>query len=291
VSDDGKFAVVVIALLGNPFSPAYARARKRGPANALQFCSMNVALYAKGASAWSLAECNITDSDRTASRLTIGKSSVSWVGDQLVVDIDERTTPLGRPVRGKIIVHPEAHTGLELSLDDQDQHRWWPIAPLARMEVDFSEPGARFSGHGYYDANAGDLPLESTFEHWSWSRARLDDGALLTYDVTPSQGSKSSLAFKISARGEIEKLDHLVQVPLPRTRWGLDREARIEQTENASPVRVLRSLEDGPFYSRALVETHVDGERVVAMHETLAAHRLRRGIVRILTEFRMRRIF
>ncbi len=249
---------------------------------------MNVALYAKKASAWSLAECNITNADRTSSSLAIGKNSVSWVGDQLVVDIDERTTPLGRPVRGKIIVHPEAHTGLELCLDDRNEHRWWPIAPLARMEVDFAEPGVRFSGHGYYDANAGDVPLESTFEEWSWSRARTNDGALLTYDVTPSSGSKSSLAFQISSRGEIEKLDQLVQAPLPRTRWGLAREARVEAN---SEVRVLRSLEDGPFYSRALIETHVGGAPVIAMHETLAAHRLRRGIVRILTEFRMRRIF
>jgi carotenoid 1,2-hydratase len=53
----------------------------------------------------------------------------------------------------------------------------------------------------------------------------------------------------------------------------------------------VRTLEDGPFYARALIETQVEGRPVVAMHETLAAHRLRRGIVRILTEFRMRRIF
>ena len=245
-------------------------------------------MYAKKAAAWSLAECNITNADRTATSLAIGKSSVSWVGDRLVVDIDEHTTPLGRPVRGKIVVHPEAHTGLELNLDDQQQHRWWPIAPMARMEVDFAQPGVRFSGHGYYDANAGDVPLESTFESWSWSRAQLHDGALLTYDVTPTSGSRSSLAFKLSSRGEIEKLDHLVQTPLARTRWGLDREARIEKN---SPLRILRSLEDGPFYARALVETHVDGVPVVAMHETLAAHRLRRGIVQYFTEFRMRRVF
>ena len=288
MSDDGKFAFVVIALLGNPFSPAYARARKHGPANALQFCSMNVALYAKSASAWSLAERTVSDSDRSESRLAIGKSSLHWEGDRLIVDIDEHTTPFGRPVRGKIIVHPEAHTRLELTLDDLGQHRWWPIAPLAHIEVDFPQPGVRFSGHGYYDANAGDLPLESTFENWSWSRARIGDNALLTYDVACSSGAESTLAFKVSSRGEIEKLENLRSAPLPRTFWGLDRQAR---TEGDQPLRVLRTLEDGPFYARALVETHVDGRAVIAMHETLAGHRLRRTVVRMMTEFRMRRIF
>lgn len=45
MSDDGRFAVVVIALLGNRFSPAYARARA-GAAHAHDHAAMNETLAA-----------------------------------------------------------------------------------------------------------------------------------------------------------------------------------------------------------------------------------------------------
>jgi carotenoid 1,2-hydratase len=285
VSDDGQTAIVVIALLGNPFSPAYARARARGAARATAFCSMNVALYANGRSAFALEERSVSSLDRAASGVQIGTSSMRWDGDRLVVDVDERATPFGRRVLGKVVLHPEAHSGLELDIDERGAHRWWPVAPLARIEVDLSMPGVRFSGHGYHDANAGASALESTFESWSWSRARAPEGALLTYDVACSSGAERALAFKVSPRGELEELGRSWRTPLARTGWGLDRHARVDA---GHPGRVVRSLEDGPFYARALVETYLGGRPVVAMHETLAAHRLRRRWVRFFTKFRMR---
>jgi carotenoid 1,2-hydratase len=285
VSDDGRSAVVVIALLGNPFSPAYSRGRQRDGARALSFCSMNVAIYGRGASAWSLAEREVAEGDRAPTGVSIGASAMRWAGDRLVVEIDERTTPMGRPVRGRIVVHPETRTGLELTIDERAEHRWWPIAPLSRIEVDLPLPGVRFSGHGYHDANAGAVPLESSFESWNWSRARSEHGALLTYDVACSSGTQRSLAFEVSRSGRIEPLENLRQAPLRRTKWGLEQMVRADEGHD---VRQLRSLEDGPFYTRALVETRLGGHRVVAMHEVLAAHRLRRPWVRFLTAFRMR---
>lgn len=77
MSDDGASAIVIIALLGNPFSPAYARARDRGPASALAYSSMNVALYGKRASAWALHERPIDEGARAAHGVTIGASSMS----------------------------------------------------------------------------------------------------------------------------------------------------------------------------------------------------------------------
>jgi carotenoid 1,2-hydratase len=287
VSDDGELAIVVIALLGNPFSPAYARARRGGPANALDFSSMNVAIYGRVRSAWALAERRVTDGDRTAHGVAIGASSMRWDGDRLVVDIDERTTPFGRRLRGRVIVHPEATTGLVHPIDARGEHSWWPIAPLARISVDLPQPGVRFTGHGYHDANAGDVPIPDAFERWSWSRGRTGDGAaLLTYDVALRDGRLRTLAFEVSSRGEIADLPHTWRAPLAPTAWGLARRARVDAGE---PARVVRVLEDGPFYARALVETRLGGRGVVAMHEELAAHRLRRLWVRFLTGFRMRR--
>lgn len=287
MSDDGRSAVVVIALLGNPFSPAYARARERGPADALAFASMNVALYGDAASAWALAERRVSEADRQRDALTIGASRIGWEGDALVVDIDERTTPFTRrrPLRGRVRVHPEALSGLELTIDDEGEHTWWPVAPLARVEVELSEPRVRFSGHGYHDANAGDVPLEASFETWSWSRARASRGALLTYDVTCRSGAERSLAFAVGSDGASTPLERSWRAPLGRSIWHLDRHARVDEGASA---RVARTLEDGPFYARALVETRLGGERVVAMHEQLAAHRLRERWVRFCTGYKMR---
>ncbi len=286
MSDDGASAIVVIALLGNPFSPAYSWARRRDGARALNFCSMNVAIYARGASAWTLVERQVAERDRAPTGVAIGGSAMRWTGGHLVVEIDERTTPMGRPVRGRIVLHPETRTDLELTIDERSEHRWWPIAPLCRIEVDMLFPGVRFSGHGYHDANAGAVPLESSFENWSWSRARSEHGALLTYDVACSSGTQRSLAFQVSRGGVIEALENLRQVRLRRTSWGLEQIARADDGYDA---RQVRSLEDGPFYARALVETRLGGRGVVAMHEVLAAHRLRRHWVRFLASFRMRR--
>lgn len=284
MSDDGRSAIVVIAMLGNPFSPAYARARARGPADALVCSAMNIAVYAKGASAWSLRDRRVSEHDRGPTRLAIGPSTMRWEGDRLIVEIDERTTPFGRPVRGTITLEPETHPRLELSIDEQGMHRWWPVAPLARIQVHLEEPAVRFIGHGYHDANAGEVSLETTFDHWSWSRARTPSGALLMYDVNGTSGGERSLSFLVTPKGDIEELDLPHRVPLRRTVWGLGRHAR---SDEAGSARIVRTLEDGPFYARALVESRFAGRSVVAMHETLAAHRLPREWVRFLTGFRM----
>lgn len=246
---------------------------------------MNVALYGEQKRAWSLRERAISPSDRSSDGVAIGPSSMRWQGDRLRVEIDERTTPFGRSLRGSVTLYPELCTGLSLRIDERGEHRWWPVSPLARIEVDLPEPGVRFTGHGYYDANAGPVPLESAFETWSWSRARSDDLAFLTYDLKSSAGPRHSLAFKVSARGEVADLDPVWSASLRRSYWGLTREARVDAGE---PCRIVRSLEDGPFYSRALVATRFDGRPVLAMHEALAAHRLRRRWVQRLVEYRMR---
>ena len=286
VSDDGHVAIVIIALIGNPFSPSYLRARERGLGEPHAFSALNVALYARGASIWSLTERVIRTADRAASSLSIGQSAMRWEGDRLVVDVDERSAPLGRAVKGRVTLHPEAPTKATLSLASAGDHRWWPIAPLARIEVDFGAPGVRFKGHGYCDANAGSSPLHTAFETWNWSRTRTPDGAVITYDLVDAAATKSTHAFRISRRGEIDPLDATWERPLDRTLWRLQPSARVDKGHD---VRRIRSLEDGPFYARSLVETRLAGHSVVAVHESLAAHRLRAPWVRALSKLRMRR--
>ncbi|HJL14986.1 MAG TPA: carotenoid 1,2-hydratase [Sandaracinaceae bacterium LLY-WYZ-13_1] len=293
MSEDGELAIVLIAMQGNPFSPDYFRARRRGPASPFAFCSMHVAVYGRDGrgSAWAFEERAIEPALREPSRLRIGRSAVGWEEGRLVFALDERTTPaprynpFRRPVRGRVVVHPEHFTGLELAIDAHGEHRWFPMAPLARIEVELSEPAVRFTGHGYLDANLGAVALDRAFETWSWSRARVGDEAYLTYDVRCADGARRTHAFGVSARRGTEPLERTWRAPLERSFWRIPRDARVDAGE---PARIVRSLEDGPFYTRALISTRLAGRPVVAVHETLAAHRLRRRWVRFCTSYKMR---
>jgi carotenoid 1,2-hydratase len=288
VSHDGRFAIVVIALLGSPFSPAYARARMlaqagAGPAPvALDYTSMNVAVYGPDRKLWALTETSTQERARTRDGVTIGRSSMRWDHGDLCMDLDETCAPLGRRLRGKVRVIPESQPALMLPLDARGAHVWWPAAPLSRMEVSLDEPNVRFQGHGYHDANAGDEPLGAAFARWSWSRARLGNRAIVTYDTVERGGASTSRALEIAANGAVADVE-LPHCSLPKTRWGMARSGRGED------AAVHRSLEDTPFYARALVKSRYQGEPVLAMHEELSCDRLDASWVRFLLGFRMRR--
>jgi carotenoid 1,2-hydratase len=288
VSGDGALAIVVIALLGNPFSPRYARIRARAcEARALDFCALNVAVYGPRGALWSLQERSMGNADRDRESIAIGKSRVGWAGDALVIDIDEQTAPIARPLRGRVTFRPASAPRRSVPLDEAALHTWWPVAPAGRLEVDLTEPSIRFAGAGYHDSNAGDVALEASFARWTWSRARVDDHrTFITYDVTEKSRLRRSLAFDVDGRRSVT-IAHPRLTRLPRTRWRLEREA---PQPGAVAPRVLRELEDTPFYSRALVETRVTELPTLAMHETLSLDRLARGWVQFLLPFRMGRL-
>jgi carotenoid 1,2-hydratase len=282
VSDDGQSAIVVIALLGSPFSAHYARARARvAEPPPLAYVALNVAVYGPRASVFALRERRIAAGDRGSDALVLGRSALAWQNGALVVDIDERATPFGQPIRGRILLRPEETSDRELLLDEAGRHRWWPVAPHARIEVALDAPGVRWTGNGYHDANAGDQPLEHAFRSWTWSRGRAAKRTLLTYDIVPRLGQTRSLAMSFE-RGRLEPLG-FVRAPLGTSRWGI---ARSTLADNVRGARLVRSLEDGPFYTRALLDTVLGGERLIAMHETLSVERLARGWVRFLAGFR-----
>jgi hypothetical protein len=51
LSDDGHHGLTIIAMIGSVFSPYYARQRRRGKADPLNHCGLNVASMVAGASA------------------------------------------------------------------------------------------------------------------------------------------------------------------------------------------------------------------------------------------------
>ena len=276
----------MIAFIGSVFSPYYVRARKRGAGDPENHCALNVALYGKGAARWAMTERGRAALGRDGDSLTIGPSALAWDGTALTVDIDEIAVPLPARLRGRVRISPLAVTGHVAVLDAAGRHRWWPIAPCARVEVTMESPALRWTGHGYLDSNHGAAPLEDSFDHWHWSRARLPGGAAVLYDVAGGRTEGPPLALRFDEHGVAEPFEPPPAAPLPRTRWAVRRATRADAGHSA---RVVQSLEDTPFYARSVLSSRLLGEPVIAVHESLSLARFRRGWVRQLLPFRMPR--
>lgn len=268
------------------FSPYYAAARRRGAADPLDHCAVNVALYGRGSARWAMTERGRTRVARDAATLQIGPSELHWNGQSLAIEIDERTVPWPSRLRGRVRVHPLALPRREHPLDAVGRHHWQPIAPAARVEVDLRLPALRWSGAGYFDTNRGSVPLEDDFVRWDWSRAALPgDAAAVLYDVERRDGGQTSLALRFDRDGSAHELDAPPRVALPPSGWRVARGTRSD-----GDAQVLRTLEDAPFYARSLLQTTCCGATAVtAMHESLALDRFARRWVQALLPFRMPR--
>ncbi len=269
------------------FSPYYAWARRRGPADPESFCALNVALYGPRRKRWALTERRATSLARDRTSLAIGPSALAWDGAALTVRIEEMTVPFPSRLRGTVVVHPAALTGHTATLDAAGRHRWSPIAPVGRVEVAMDSPALRWSGHAYLDSNAGDRPLEDDFVCWDWSRADLPDGAALLYDVTRRDGTDLSLALRTDRAGAVAPFDPPPRAALPSTGWRVRRATRADAGFRPS---VTKTLEDTPFYARSVLATRLLGHDAVAMHESLSLDRFRSPLVQLMLPFRMPRM-
>lgn len=217
--------------------------------------------------------------------LHIGRNEMSWNSGALRIRIDERAAPVPLPIRGTVTLRTEFLSSAVVALDPEGLHSWQPLAPRARLEVELEEPRLRWSGSAYLDTNTGRVPLDESFNAWTWSRADLRNGAAVIYETVPRHSDARTLALRFSSQGELQPFDLPALVRLPSTLWRVARSARCDDTT----ARVLATLEDAPFYARSLIATRWLGEPVRAVHESLSLERFRSGWVRALLPFRMRR--
>lgn len=275
------------------FSPYYAGARRRlgddgAPPEA--HCALNLSLYRRPPGRtryerlWAMTERGARQLRRSERRLQIGASQLAWGDDgDLHIDVDEWTVPWPQRLRGRIQLRPRQLPARAFALDAAGRHRWQPVCPCARVEMDFDAPHLRWQGEAYLDANLGTRPLERDFDSWQWSRsASANACSQVLYDVQCADGSERALALAFAADGSIQPLPLAAPQALPATAWGLARNSRA-----ALPPQLAATLESGPFYSRSLLRDAADG--TLSVHESLSLQRFRQPWVQALLPFRMPR--
>lgn len=251
-------------------------------------CALNVALYGAGGRRWTMTERGARWVQRSADTFQVGPSRLHWDGRSLLIDIDEVGVPLPQRVRGTVRVTPAGATSrFVAALDADGRHRWGPIAPCARVEVDLDAPGTRWSGHAYLDSNEGDEPIVRPFKHWDWSRSVMPDGSTaVIYDVRPKVGPDRVITRRFTPDGADHDFTAPPRQPLPRSAWRI---ARTMRNEPGPAAQVTQTLEDTPFYARSMLQSNLMGQRVLSMHETLDVPRLDSTVVRCMLPFRMPR--
>jgi carotenoid 1,2-hydratase len=274
--------LTVIAFIGSVFSPYYAWS---GWADPFNHCAVNVALYGPRGARWAMTERGRSSLKRTSDVLLIGPSSLEWRNGALTIRLNEIAAPLPKPIRGAIVVEPLAMNAKEFTLETKGNHIWRPIAPMARVSLDLNAPDLRWKGHGYFDTNAGDEPLEKAFAFWTWSRGNIGDDAAILYDAERRREAPLSLALRFCASGKMETIDPPPLAPLPLTKWRVQRRTRADD----GAAQALRSFEDAPFYSRSLVAAKFQGETVNWINESLSLDRFANPLVRLMLPFRMPR--
>jgi carotenoid 1,2-hydratase len=252
-----------------------------------------VALYGKAGKRWTMTERSRKSLVRDASSYSLGPSSLRWDGASLVIEFDEVGMPVPLRAKGRVRLHPHALFNTIMPLDDGAHHRWGPIAPCARVEVELSHPQVKWSGEAYFDSNEGDEPINTArqqrFVDWDWSRATMRDGSTaVIYDVRQREGTDRVLAMRFNPKGiaspfEVPNTKHT----LPMTMWRIARNMR---QDNNAHTSIIETLEDTPFYARSVLRTKLMSEEVTAMHETLHVPRLASMSTQLMLPWRMPRL-
>ena len=233
----------------------------------------------------------MTDRGEAALRTTsdtfqVGPSALRWRGGRLEIDVDEVSSlPLVSRVRGRITVTPSAVTGVELPLQQDGRHIWRPFAPSARIEVDLNR-GWHWTGHGYFDANFGTRALETDFRYWTWGRFPTGGGATCFYDAERRDGTHLATGIRFSKDGAAEIVDPPPLTRFARSLWAVRRETRADAGYRP---RQVKAMLDAPFYTRAAIQTRIDGEETVGVHEALDLDRFASPLLKPMLAVRVPR--
>lgn len=281
LSDCGQYGLTIIAFVGSVFSPYYAWQRRRGPTPAANHCALNVALYGPGGR-WAMTERGHSQAEADCWR--IGPSQIERRAEGLRLQINEICAPLPRRLRGMVELRVQSGLDEALPLDANARHLWQPWGANARITVAMEQPQIRWTGRAYADHNRGSEALEQGFSRWHWSRFHQGDGCRIIYAAHPRHAPAQSLDLHLSPGGLQRLRTQAPERHMRRGFWGVDRPIFSE----TSP-RILKTLEDAPFYTRSQVRCELDGQQLEGVHESLDLNRFAHPVVQMMLPFRMPR--
>nr|WP_284739312.1 carotenoid 1,2-hydratase [Rhizobium sp. CG5] len=232
---------------------------------------------------------------RDAQRLAIGDSAIELCGETLVIRFAETALPWPghsawpKAISGTIEIAPDTNCREVFSLDHEGHHLWSPRMPRARATIACAAlPGGGWQGRAYHDMNFGDRPIEQDFIGWDWARG--SDGAegdtVIFYDAKLRSGERRRLALRSAGAQGLEPIAMPQRRALPKAFWGVRGGIACDAQEQP---KMVRRLEDSPFYTRSLVETVLNGRPLAMVHETLDCRRLSNPLVRLMLPLRMPR--
>lgn len=248
---------------------------------------MNIVLYQPRGGRWAMTERGADKLSRSVRHLQIGNSVMRWENGQLTAEIDEIGVPVPRRIRGHLTLTPLTVNSTQFQLDGGGRHRWQPIAPLAHIEVEFQNPKLSWRGNAYFDTNDGDAPLAADFRSWHWSRTNDKSAKTIFYNAKRRDGTGLVLGLEVQAGGKLAPIAPPPEHLLPNTVW---RVARSAHSDAEYKPKVLKTLEDAPFYNRSIIRAQADGKIFEAVHESLDLDRFNKPWVKLLLPFRMPRI-
>lgn len=292
LSDDGRWALVVIYLLGSPMSPYYKAAAVGDTPSPRDWCGVFVSLHEKIGGRWqerayayNLYHDGAFAPDRPDvtvgdSRMTGAQTKNGW---QWRLDVREAGLWRGK-TRAQLLFTTTSVSAQVSPLGDKGdtaRHTWVCVAPHCRVEGVVTPPSGRalsFTGAGYHDHNFGNLPLDDT-DIWYWGRAVLRCSDQVTrvavfYHLDAPDGQAQSVLLLFGPDSAplmvTDQVQALPNKPI-RNAYGLVHATRFEVTSRNSDDPIFRlsaqlkteqgTLSEGPFYRRLGVSVCAEERR------------------------------
>ncbi len=307
ISDDGRYAVVIVWYAGLPFDPDYGVATlrhlkdpSRYPApDPLDHAAIGLSLYDRGKTvAYALNRYAADRFSHTAEpfEVAIAGSHVSRDADGYRLHVETPARDGLRTILADLRFTPAFATGsLERDLGGAGgPHHWILAAADCRVEgsIRLGEddgPAIEFHGRGYHDHNAGAEEISAAWVRWRWGRVHIGNKTSIYYQAEPRDGRKRSLWVVCEDGQPVDVRD---DVPLRLDEWRRNplgiRYASSLAVEGAQ-WRHRNLVDYGPFYLRWLSEFTVGGETATGICELLEAAKLHNPWFNWMIPYRLKR--
>ncbi|MCW9707409.1 hypothetical protein [Fodinibius salsisoli] len=273
-SASGKYHIVIIFYVGNPFSTRYINALEKqgeaGPAPC-KYPGISISVYENGNPIYySFTEFEEKDySFEEGSKLKMGahimevrqtdRGAAYWLclKEQL---------PCGDQLEADLIFESRQDQQRNNGPDNMAESHIWNLAqPRAQVEgtlrlalegAGVSDRQLSFSGTGYHDHNAGKEPMKEEFTDWYWGRFHFQSVTLIYYVKNQVDGSREHQAWLLDPNTN-KVIENLREIELNDDSWsifGLRSSRKLSLRFEQAQIEVQQStvVDNGPFYQRFL---------------------------------------